>query len=216
MRRFFDFTSSMSHFLGIGIHGKQKGKWWHSYLIMPLWKVGRAYHRRKKHLLYRFHPAYRFHIIDTGLQPGPHDGGKLILHSTFSILMNSVKFRYGNLEQLELHAHNLKAAPIGNNPPELIDNELTFTRELIELVRWWTITRPADQSTARSLSDLVYKDCHFFTSINEETGAKSLEFSPIAPEHVDHESELNDLRSKITQDETAMLHRLINVKGWLD
>lgn len=216
MRRFFDFSSSMSHFLGVGINGAHGGTWWHSFAIMPLWKMGRAIHRRKMRLLYRFHPAYRFHVVDTGLKPGPHLGEKLILHASFSILMNSMRFRYESLGQLEVHLRDLQNAPIGNNPPELIASEVTFIKELIELVRWWTITRPADLALAKSLSELVYGDVHIITSIDDKTGAKSLEFSLIAPEHKEQKKELRVLRKKITHEESEMLHRLINIRGGLD
>lgn len=216
MRRFFDFSSSMSHFLGIDIYGPNRGKWWHSCAIMPLWKLGRTIHRRKLRLLYRFHPAYRFHIVDTGLNPGPHMGEQLILHASFSILMNSLKFRYGDLDQLETHAKNLQEAPIGNNPPELIAHEVTFNNELVELVRWWTVTRPSDLAHAKSLADLVYGDVHMVEKFDEETGAKLLELFPTAPENKEQKKELRALRKKIAHEETEMLHRLIDIRGSLD
>jgi hypothetical protein len=216
MRRFFDFSSSMSHFLGIDIYGPNRGKWWHSCAIMPLWKAGRAVHRRKLRLLYRFHPSYRFHIVDTGLQPGPHMGGRLLLHASFSILMKSMEFRYETLDQLEAHTRDLQAAPIGNNPPELIDHEVSFCKEVIRLITWWTITRPADQAHAKSLAELVYGDIHITTIIDDKIGLKSLEFSPTAPEHKGQKKELRALRKKIAHEETEMLHRLIDIKGGLD
>ncbi|TLX15880.1 hypothetical protein [Rhizobium sp. MHM7A] len=216
MRRFFDFSSSMSHFLGVYIYGPNRGKWWHSCAIMPLWKLGRAIHRRKLRLLYRFHPSYRFHMIDTGLKPGPHMGERLILHASFSILMNSMKIRFDTLDRLETETRDLEAAPIGNNSPELIDHEVAFRKEMIQLIRWWTITRPADLAHAKSLADLVYGDVYMVERIDEKTGAKSLEIFPTAPEHKGQKKELRALRKKIAHEETEMLHRLIDIKGGLD
>jgi hypothetical protein len=216
MRRFFDFSSSMSHFLGIAIYGQSRGKWWHSFAIMPLWKLGRIAHRCKLRLLYRFHPACRYHIVDTGLTPGPHTGERLILHASFSILLRSMKFRFDTLEKLETDTFELEAAPIGNNPPELVDHEVKFRKEMIQLVKWWTVTRPADLLHAKSLAEMVYGDVHMVEKINEETGAKSLEIFATAPEHTGQKKELRALRKKIAHEETQMLHRLIDIRGGLD
>jgi hypothetical protein len=216
MRRFFDFSSSMSHFLGIAIYGRHQRKWWRTCLVMPLWKLGRIIHRRKMRLLYRFHPAYRFHVIDTGLNPGPHSSERLILHASFSILMNSMRFRYGNLEQLEAQLKSLKDSPTGNNPHEFITSEVDFCEELTDLVQWWTITRPLDLEKAKNLSKTVYGDVHLVTITDEKTGLKSLEFSASAPEHKEQKKELRALRKKIAIEEDRMLHRLINIRRGLD
>lgn len=216
MRRFFDFSSSMSHFLGIDIYGPNRGKWWHSFGVMPLWKIGRLIHRRKLRLLYRFHPAHRHHVIDTGLRPGPHTGNRLILHASFSILLKSMRFQHGTLEKLELDTSKLESAPIGNNPPELIEQELKFRKEMIALVKWWTVTRPADLSQAKSLAELVYGDVHLVEKVDEATGAKSLEFFSSSPENNEEKQNLRALRRKIAQEEIQMLHRLIDLKGGLD
>lgn len=216
MRRYFDFTSSMSHFFGVKIYGQHRGKFWHSSLIMPMWKFGRTIHRIKQRLFCRFHPSYRFHIVDTGLNPGVHMGGKLILHASFSILMRSITFRYGTLDKLETHARNLQLAPVGSNPPELVFSELSFVKELIALVKWWTIQRPEDLSRVKVISAAIHADLQLVAKTDEIIGVKSLEFSATAPEYKDVEKELCSLRKKIADEETVMLHRLMDLRGWLD
>ena len=216
MRRFFDFSSSMSHFLGIKIYGTDRGKWWHTLAITPLWKLGRVIHRRKLQLLYRFHPTHRYHVVKTGLNPGPHTGERLILHASFAILLNSMRFRHGSLTELEIDTADLESAPAGNNPPELIAQEIGFRKEMISLVKWWKVTRPADLLHAKALSELVYGDVKLVEKIDEQTGVKSLEFSSSAPENSEKKKELRALRKKIAHDETQMLHRLIEIRGWLD
>ena len=101
--------------LWTNIYGRNK-RWWHRFTIIPLYRIGRKWNTAKWWLLHRFHPKYRYHIINTGLKPGYYDEDQLILNACFAMLERYIEWHGGD-EELQKFSDELMAEPDKNAPP---------------------------------------------------------------------------------------------------
>jgi len=74
--------------------------------------------------LYRFHPQYMYHKVDTGLKPGYYDPDTRMLYGCFSLMEEFVEI---NADHIDWYAN---------------DEHKVLWEELKELNTWWKIGRP--------------------------------------------------------------------------
>lgn len=115
--------SSSSYMLGWPVFDEGCPK-----LVLASWFVYRKYKEAKYWLLYRYHPRYKFHKVDTGLVPGYYDVDERMLHACMRLLDEHVE--------------------------EAKDRE-EVDPDALSVYDWWHNERPADLARYEDLVDLL-------------------------------------------------------------
>lgn len=162
-------------------------------LVMPIYRVGRAFSKAKWWLLHRFSPRHQYNIIRTELPPGYYDEDILILHGAFAMLVRYVEGE-GGPEALEAFNVELRERPDPNAPDGIQEAQADRQAEAVALYRWWKIEKPADEARRDELLSQLYGSNR---SIRPSRELKDEERA---------------LAAKIDDDEQMMLHRLIDIR----
>lgn len=217
MYGWFDFSSGSN----MGIFGQSalcgprgEKEWWRVYIIRPLWNVGHAVHRLKWYLQHRLNPKHRYHIIDTGLEPGYYDADYLILHGCFSLLCRYVEHDHGGVEKLSEWSNNLLNATDENAPEGWLEACGKRESEAVKLYVWWKHQKPADQAEYDRMLHHLYSD-KWEKYTNEEGRQVIGSRRKYTTEDVKMRDDMWALEEKMKNDEQEMLKRLIDIRGGL-
>jgi hypothetical protein len=212
---FFDFSSSSgAAVFGVGVYGGHSKTWWHRAFIRPVYRLGNNCHHWLWEARYRLQKKHRYHLVDTGLEPGYYDADTLMLHACFSLLCRYVEKEQGGVEKLESWGKKLATAPDKNAPEGWQESQAANEMGAAELYRWWKEKRPADQARENELVHALYSGRKLFVKPVE--GTDLVEVLPT--EHGDKISlrdELWTLQDTIQREEQEMLHRLMDIRGGL-
>lgn len=208
---------SSAKVFGVSVYGASSEAWWHKAMIRPAYRVFYRLDRIQDWFLYRLHPKHRYHLVDTGLEPGYYDADELMLHACFSLLCRYVERGMGGDIRLEHWAETLKSEPDKNAPAGWQVQQGELESEAVVLYRWWKVKRPADIKRKEELLHHLYsgrRGAELFVD-DEETGLKR--YQP--PKWEDSEdamhAEMRALEETIDREEQEMLHRLIDIRGGL-
>ena len=197
------FSGGSDSFLGISIYGKNDTAWWHKVIIVPIWRVGKKINDFLWQFKYRFVKAHRYNIIETDLEPGYYDIDTVMLHGMFALLTRYVDHEHDGVVDLERWGEELCFKSDGMSAHS---SHLQGEKELeaVALYRWWHEVRPADHKRCEELLHILY-------------GKRSLlkATEPFDTEKVKLYDEFRALEAKIEDEETEMLHRLIDIRGGL-
>lgn len=139
----------------------------------------------------RFHPRYRFHVVNTGLPPGYHDCDSRMLHACMALLSEYVEHEHDGAEELSQFSVSLRANP--DPHAEGADlRQADLQDEAVAIYRWWKHERPADLSARQ---DSLMK---WYRSKGEAAYA-----------------EFRRLEEKVLSDEESMLLRLMAIRRTL-
>jgi hypothetical protein len=215
MGKFWNVTGGSSDaVLGVPIYGRKK-RVWHNFTIMPLYRIGRSIRDAKFWIFYRVHPKHRYHIINTGLEPGYYDEDTLILHGCFAMLERYIEWHGGDSD-LEKFSKDLLAEPDKNAPPGLQSHQGDSQLEAVKLYRWWKVEKPADEKLRDDLMMKLYGDKKRVSFVpTDHPQLQKMEFTPFEGDEIAIEKEFRALEKKIEDDEQAMLHRLIDIRPGL-
>ncbi len=210
---------SMACVFGVDVFGKHSDSWWHKWTIWPIYRFGRTIRDAIWWIRYHIDPRHKYHLIDTHLKPGYYDIDGLMLHGMFSLLRRYVEEEYDGVEALEEWGKELldggenefcREANIGQGSKEL---------EAVSLYRWWMEARPAMLKRQDELMEFLYggESRISWTDAGEIDGEPISEahVRPYEGEEIEWRKELDALEEKIANEETEMLHRLIDIRGGL-
>jgi len=140
-------------------------------------------------LLYRLHPRYRYHMIDTRLGYGYHERDDQLMYGAMTCLI-------GYVEDCE--------ASGCHDPGD----------EARAILHWWRVTRPADRTqVSKWMSDLYEgKDRMKFIPVPEEPRLSEIVFDPLSDDDAAKQKAMWELERKIHADEQTFLHRLIDIR----
>lgn len=204
---------SSARFFNVDIHGKYSGALWHKVFIHRPHDFFYALRNRFYKARYRFHPKYKRHLINTGLKPGPHAAGRLILHGVFAVLVRYVE-EQGGYEELLKFTQNLETAMPHHGPAKVTTRQATLQREVLALFEWWTVEYPGIKAARKLRAAEIYGGGPLFidTPATEDT-----------PRHVRLRSiprsdrdELKNLTAEIERQEYEMICRLAFIRDALD
>ena len=209
---------SSSHLFGIGVYGDHHGKWWHTYLFMPIWSVGRGGYEAQLWFNYRFNPKHQYHLINTGLEPGYYDVDTLMLNGCFALLKRYVEQEMGGVEKMDAFTKDPEGReePVSNGTPTA--DQASSQSEASKLYRWWTVERPADLARDEELVHRLYgKDglIRMHTEPTPDGKFHNVGFEERTAEAKVVRAEHRALEAKIHKDAQDMLHRLIDIRGGL-
>jgi len=208
-------SSSDAAFMGVRIYGRNNKTWYVKYIIKPLWRVGNIFSKIKWYINYRFVKEHRYHLIDTGLEPGYCDIDHIMLHGMFSLLDRYVDQEHNGAEELEIWGKDLTSRSDGMSAHwDHVQGEREL--EAVFLYRWWHVTRPADLKKEEELLHNVYGNRPFtFEPVGDGSGNSIMVSRPFTPEEEAAKIEHALLEKKIEDETEEMLHRLINIRKGL-
>lgn|SRR5574343_127606 len=145
--------------------------------------------RAKYWLMYRLHPRYRYHLIDTGLGYGYHERDDQLLHASMAILIGYVE----DCESTGCHDPGDEARAI---------------------LHWWRIQRPADQGQYNKWVNELYggESRMKFKPVEGQPKLQKIVFDPLSEDDDAKQKALWALDEKIHADEQAFLHKLIDIR----
>lgn len=217
MYGWFDFSnSSNAGVFGVSALCGSRGEkqWWRRWLVKPLWRLGNRCHNAKWWLQYRLNPRHKYHLIDTGLEPGYHDADYLMLHGCFALLCRYVEKEHDGVDSLAEWAAKLQTAPDKNAPEGWQEAQGTREAEVVALYRWWKDGKPADQAEYDRMLHHLYSDP--WETYTNDDGQKVFG-SRLKYQEGDKEmrDSMWELEAKMQEDEQQMLKRLIDIRGGL-
>jgi len=177
----------------------------------------RRLHRARMWLTYRLVKRHRYHLVDTGLAPGYYDCDILMLHACMALLKRYVVDECGGLERLERWTNDLaQPGSEGHGPRDAVDGQAAGQNEAATIYRWWTIEYPRDQERRDALVHMLYsRDRMKFVPSADHPGLHQILFEEFKGDEAALYNEMRRLERKIEDDEQAMLHRLIEIRGGL-
>jgi len=182
--RLFDFSSgTMAAAFGVQVHGPHSGKPWHRLAIRPAWKLGNSISRLVWRLRWRFSPRHRWHVIDTGLKPGPREIGEVMLHGMFALLRRYVEDVCGGVEQAE--------------------------EEAAALYRWWTCGRPELVTRLRTLQRELYRSP---IRMEMQDGAFVIGQVDPPANASELRREIRSIENRLVDEDQDALHRLVEIR----
>jgi hypothetical protein len=206
--------SSLDRFAGVDIKGAYSKKLWHRILIMPGYRALSPIVKRYYRLRFHVHPRYKFHLIDTGLLPGPHLNSRRIMHGLFAILTAHVEEREGGPDTLRESTDYLRNDQASNAPKEWIERQANDQQEMLELYLWWTTERPRLVIEKKARAEEIYGDEPLF-SFDSESGTNKKQ---VTLRHIPSEDRksLRELETNLNRLDDQMLTRLILLRKALD
>lgn len=210
-------SSSSDTVFGIAVYGDHHGKPWHKATVMPVYRLWQRVKRVKYWVWYRTTRKGReCWRPDHGLKPGWYDSDTLILHSSMAVLCRFIEQEHDGAADLQRFTDELLRE---NHPPDedmrkAIERQADGQQGALDLYRWWKVERPADEKRRDELMSLLYGKPRMKTKPVE---GQPLLVEWVRPEYTEEEqtlhTELGALEKKIADDETAMLHRLVDLRG---
>lgn len=175
---------------------------------MPTWK--RKIRDMKWWVLHRYSRRHRYNIIETGLPPGYYDIDVLMLHGMFSLLRRYIEDEMGGVEEVERLIKHWRENP-DPHFPEGTERQASNDEKALELYRWWTIEKPADDARYRELMSICYRGSGRVTFEKDVvTGCRAVKIN--VDVEADAHKELEELNAKIERDEQKNLVRLIYLR----
>lgn len=121
----------------------------HEFEPMFVWPITHRVKRVTDWIKYRTYK--RYHIVDTGLEPGYYDTDTKMFHACFNMLKEFVEVEKAH--HWNWMGENLKGKDAGiahlewemTIPEEWSRDQAKNAREIYELYEWWTIERPNRQ-----------------------------------------------------------------------
>lgn len=176
--------SSSAVVLGYSLYGGNKTP----SLIKFLGKIFKNVFDIKYEFLYRFHPKYRYHIIDTGLGYGYHERDEQLLHAA--------------LVCLEGYVQDCKNT--GCHDPGDIARKI---------MHWWKVQRPIDQAQYAKWMSELYSGKKIKTKpVVDQPLLHEIIFDPLSDDDEAKQKAMWALERKIHDDEQKYLHMLINIR----
>lgn len=151
-------------------------------------RIRRRLHDANWWVLHR--TTHRYHMLDTGLDPGWHDEDTMILHACMAMLGRYIR-SHGGIDSLAKFSEELRAE---HDFMAEAGSQASDQDEAVAIWRWWTETRVVNEARMVVLLTLLYGNG----------------FS--MPRDQDLESEFRALGDKIAADEQSMLHRLVEIR----
>lgn len=208
------FSGSSSAFLGINIHGKYSETWWLRGIVKPVWRIGKKINDLLWQFKYRYVKRHKYHLIDTGLEPGYCDIDHIMLHGMFALLTRYVDEEHEGVDALKSWGEELCDSTNGmaaHSDHAQGEKEL----EAVALYNWWHVTRPADLERCDTLLHILYGKRSLEFEKDEGTNYSTLSMKAFDTEEAKLYDEFRALEAKIETEETEMLHRLIDIRGGL-
>ena len=176
--------------------------------------LARKISKAKWALLYRFHPRYRYHVIDTGLRPGFHDVDELMLHGMMSLLVRYVEEQEGGDLALEERIASLLNPD--NRDPNVPDEYQTddyadLDRETLAIYQWWKFDRPKAQRELRESYDVFFRSGRGIRIGGRLFGEAAARRTDLPPDFV----EPSVLEEALEAKEQEMLLRLVSIRRGL-
>jgi hypothetical protein len=196
--------SSFDSVFWVSIYGTED-TWWHRFLILPIYRVGRAVNTAKYWLLYRFHPGHQYHIVKPKLRPGHYDPDSMILHACFTLLGRYIE-EEGGFEAIKNEGDTIHV----------------FSKEqreaVVTLWQWWTVDKAEGERQRDAWLDALFGGKHSGLKTKPVEGTDQLH-EWVGPSWDAEEKKLYErfraLEDKLEADEQTMLHRLIDIRRGL-
>lgn len=179
----YDLYSSSAMVFGVPVYGSNSPKY-----VRLAHRLFRRLADARYWLLYRFHPAHRYHMIDTGLGYNYHERDERLLHGAMACLIGYVE----DCERSGCHDPGNEARAI---------------------LEWWRVERPADQAQHAAWMHEVYNDRKLeWKPVEGEPRLSEVVFPELSEEEEAKQKAMWALHDKMDQDEQDYLHRLINIR----
>ena len=184
-----------------------------------IWPITMRWERVSDWVRYRTYN--RYHIVNTGMEPGYVDVTERMLHINFNMLKDFVEIEKAHMwewsgnPKMEQPGVSYLAWEMGLE--EVNDNsQAENAREIYELYDWWTNQRPyrvedntEDWEAYRKLSDEIYGDTDEFF-LREDKDTSELKF--LRKTWLDNSNTIE--RNNLMEDE-KMLIRLVKIRSSL-
>lgn len=184
--------------------------WW----VKPAHRVFTRISNAKYWCKYRLLP-WRYHWVDTGLEPGYYDYDHLMLHACMSLLSRYIEEGMGGAEKVDEFNAELREAPDPNEPTGWSSAQADRQEESVLIYRWWKIEKPADEKRRRELRRQLYGGKRVTWEPTEHPYLSQAVFRPFEGDEIALEAEFRALEKKIDADEEENLIRLVKIRHHL-
>lgn len=205
--------SSMATIFGYRVYESNAPAW-----TKLAYRVAYAIRRARLWVEYRVLPSQRMHVVPTGLRPGYHDPDERMLHAMMALLGVYVTDRYGDADEMKRRVADVLGAETftgGDGEREVVERWSAMETEALAIWLWWTISRPALEQEIDDLLSALYGGRPIQTLAVPGTDLVAEVLPEADPEHVHERQRLWDLEDRLESETTAMLHRLVDIRGGL-
>jgi hypothetical protein len=180
----YALRSSSAVVLGVPVFGSKV-----PIVIRGLHRIFCRISDAKHFLIYRLHPSYRYDRIQTELGYGYHDPDEQLLYAMVACLICYVD----ECEASGCHDPGDKAR---------------------EIMRWWQITRPADQAQHdKWIHELYSGKSRLKTKpVEGQPLLSEIVFDPLSDDDEAKQKAMWALQRKIYDDEQKFLHMIVNIR----
>ncbi len=186
--------------------------------------------RRKFRDLYwwvRHRTFDKYHVVDTGLEPGYYDKDMLMFHAMFQLLVDFVEEECADmhrlycrhvkfppskdngkagLEYLKMHSKDMKEMREEDNLPyNFLDDPYL---EIITLYRWWTEDRPR-----RYEAYDIYEDLGNIGRLFQETEHGTFQYVEPKKKEGFEDVKLWEVEDYYSEEDTEMACRLVRIRN---
>ena len=176
----------------------------HEFESMFVWPI--THRVRKVYDWIKYRTTRRYHIVDTGLEPGYYDVSTRMFHANFNLLKDFVEIEKAHMYHVFTEHPVAKGKDggiayllweMGLSKEEGGHKQAENAREIFELYDWWTNERPyrTDPWT------LVNEDARGFGRITDNRD-----------KYEEVYGEMNKLEEKHAKEDEEMLIRLIKIR----
>jgi len=184
--------------------------------IKSAFKIFYKLQRANHWLLYRLHPAHRYHIVKTDLKPGYYDVDTIMLHSCMTLLCRYVEQECGGVAELEKWTEDLrKPGSEGYGPRNCVDEQVDIQSSALAIYHWWKIDKPNDEVRRDDLTTKLYSNRIVSQVATNHPDLYEIKIEFLNPNLREMETEFKALEQKISDDEQKMLHQLVNIRQGL-
>lgn len=201
--------SSCAMVLGWPVYGADA-----PWFIGPLHRVLSRLSDARYWMMYRLVPSHQYHIIRTGLPPGYHDNDRLMLYACMKLLCQYVKDHEGPDALVKFSADLREHDAEDHSPEGMRESQANRQDTAVEIYRWWKVQRPADKERRKRLTMELYggKRRWHTKPTTDNPLLTEMVFDEMDEADTTKRKELWALEEKITDDEQAMLHKLVDIR----
>ena len=171
----------------------------HEFEPMFVWPITHRVKRVTDWIKYRTYK--RYHIVDTGLEPGYYDTDTKMLHACFNMLKEFVEVEKAyHWNWMGANDLNLKGKDAGiahlawemTIPENESRDQAKNAREIYELYEWWTIERPNRQDPWDLVDDTKREELNKDSRIDSREKYNELygEHDKLLKQHEDEDDEM--------------------------
>lgn len=181
----------------------------------------------------RYRTTRRYHIVNTGLEPGYYDTDDRMLHANFNLLVDFVEIekawmntwtdnsKYSELSWFDKKFRRFRSSEDGvayltwEITQSSLEHQSEAAKEILELYTWWKVTRPSrpDPFVEAGYNE-VFKDQDLLGEdrfVKDETG-EYYTMKPFSKKEHAVFKKVTKIENKYNKEDEQMLIRLLKIR----